>query len=171
MSGVSDTISKILDFFTNGYETESAVDPLDELVREVGGTSYPVDGNAAKEPQYVSQPIKKSSKSVENVTSFPGSRGTELMVIEPRSFSEDSVQLIKYLQEGRTIVLNFHLLDKEQAQRLVDFISGATQALSGHQQRIADSVFIFAPTNISISADSLRAKPSISDGIWGQKQY
>ena len=171
MPGVSDTISKILDFFTNGYETETVENPLDELVREVG-TSYSADGNAARAPEYVTTPIKKQSpKSNDNVASFPGSRGTELMVIEPRSFSEDSMQLIKYLQEGRTIVLNLHLLDKEQAQRLVDFVSGATQALHGHQQKIADAVFIFAPTNISISADSLKAKASISDGIWSQKQY
>ena len=166
MSGVSGTISKILDFFTNGYETE---DPFDKLAEEMG-TQYPVEDNAARKPEYVTEPIKKSQKK-DNVVSYPSARGTELMVIEPRSFSEDSMQLIKYLQEGRTIVLNLHLLDKEQAQRLVDFVSGATQALVGHQQKIADTVFIFAPKNISISADSLRAKTTMSDGIWGQRQY
>ena len=169
MSGVSGTISKILDFFTNGYETSE--DPFDKLAEEMG-TSYPVEDNAARNPEYTTTPIKKQApKTRDNVVSYPGARGTELMVIEPRSFSEDSMQLIKYLQEGRTIVLNLHLLDKEQAQRLVDFVSGATQALNGHQQKIADTVFIFAPTNISISADSLRAKTSMGDGIWSQRQY
>ena len=167
MSGVSGTISKILDFFTNGYESE---DPFDKLAEEMGA-QYPVEDNTAKKPEYATAPIKKQSKSKDNVVSYPGARGTELMVIEPRSFSEDSMQLIKNLQEGRTVVLNLQLLDKEQAQRLVDFVSGATQALHGHQQKIADKVFIFAPTNISISADSLRAKPSMSDGIWAQRQY
>lgn len=169
MSGVSGTFSKILDFFT-GYESE---DPFDKLAEEMGGTTqYPVEDNAAKNPEYVTAPIKKSSsKNRDNIVSYPSARGTELVVIEPRSFSEDSMQLIKYLQEGRTIVLNLHLLDKEQAQRLVDFVSGATQALSGHQQKIADTVFIFAPTNISISADSLKNKPSMTDGIWAQRQY
>lgn len=168
MSGVSGTISKILDFFTNGYETE---DPFDKLAEEMGA-QYPVEDNAARKPEYVTAPIKKqTTKNKDNVVSYPGARGTELMVVEPRSFSEDSMHLIKYLQEGRTIVLNLHLLDKEQAQRLVDFVSGATQALNGHQQKIADTVFIFAPTNISISADSLRTKPAMTDGIWDQRQY
>ena len=140
MSGVSGTISKILDFFTNGYESE---DPFDKLAEEMGA-QYPVDDNTATKPEYATAPIKKQSKSKDNVVSYPGARGTELMVIEPRSFSEDSMQLIKNLQEGRTVVLNLQLLDKEQAQRLVDFVSGATQALHGHQQKIADKVFIFA---------------------------
>ncbi len=169
MSGVSETISKIVDFFTNGYET-SEDDPFKVLEREVGATTYPTEENTAKQPEYTTKPMK-APKKPDNIVSYPGARGTELMVVEPRSFSEDSMQLIKYLQEGRTIVLNLHLLDKEQAQRLVDFVSGATQALCGHQQKIADTVFIFAPTNISISADSLKAKPSMSDGIWGQRQY
>ena len=167
MSGVSGTISKILDFFTNGYETSE--DPFDKLAQEMG-TNYPTEDNTAKQPEYTTKPMK-GPKAKDNVVIYPGARGTELMVVEPRSFSEDSMQLIKYLQEGRTIVLNLHLLDKEQAQRLVDFVSGATQALMGHQQKIADTVFIFAPTNISISADTLKTKPSMSDGIWGQRQY
>ena len=167
MSGVSGTISKILDFFTNGYETSD--DPFDKLAAEMG-TAYPTDANAAKEPEYVTEPIKKQ-KAKNNVVTYPSSRGNELIITEPRSFSEDSMQLIKNLQDGRTIVLNLHLLDKEQAQRMVDFVSGATQALNGHQQKIADTVFIFAPTNISITADSMKVKASMSDGIWGQRQY
>ena len=169
MSGVSETISKVLDFFTNGYETSD--DPFDKLAEEMGA-QYPVDANAAREPEYVTEPIKKNhNKPKDNVVAYPGARGNELMVIEPRSLSEDSVQLIKYLQEGRTVVLNLHLLDKENAQRLVDIIAGATQALRGHQQKINDTVFIFAPTNISISADTLKNKTSMGDGIWGQRQY
>ena len=168
MSGVSEAFSKVIDFFTNGYEEE---DPFKDLAGEAG-VQYPTDDNAAKEPVYATAPIGKKAqpKTRDNVVAYPGARGTELMVIEPRSFSEDSMQLIKYLQEGRTIVLNLHLLDKEQAQRLVDFVSGATQALYGHQQKIADTVFIFAPTNISISADSLKTKTTM-DGLWGQRQY
>ena len=169
MSGVSEAISKVLDFFTNGYESPED-DPFNQLAESMG-TDYPIDKNAAMEPIYATEPIKKAHKQPNNVVSYPGARGTELMVIEPRSFSEDSVSLIKYLQEGRTIVLNLHLLDKENAQRLVDIVSGATQALRGHQQKIADTVFIFAPTNISISADTLKNKTSMSDGIWGQRQY
>ena len=168
MSGVSETISKVLDFFT-GYEASD--DPFDKLAEDMGA-QYPIEDNAARNPEYATEPIKKNhNKTRDNVVSYPGARGTELMVIEPRSFSEDSAQLIKYLQEGRTIVLNLHLLDKENAQRLVDIVSGATQALRGHQQKIAEMVFIFAPTNISISADTLKNKTSMSDGIWGQRQY
>ena len=169
MAGVQEAIDKVLGFFTNGYEEEPN-DPFRDLEKSMG-TEYPVDRNAAMEPVYTTEPITKSRKQANNVSVFPGARGTELIVIEPRSFAEDSVQLIKYLQEGRTVVLNLHLLDKENAQRLVDIVSGATQALRGHQQKIADTVFIFAPTNISISADTLKNKTSMSDGIWGQRQY
>lgn len=168
MSGVQETISKVLDFFTSGYET--ADDPIEQLAKEMGA-SYSVEDNLAKNPDYTTAPINNKKPKKDNVTVFPGSCGSELVVTEPRSFSEDSMQLIKNLQEGRAVVLNLHLLDKEQAQRMVDFISGATQALNGNQQKIGEAGFIFAPRNISITADSMKVKTSISEGIWGQRQY
>ena len=168
MSGVSGTISKILDFFTNGYETSD--DPFDKLAEEVGA-SYPVEDNTAKSPEYTTAPFKKQApKTRDNVVAYP-SRGNELIITEPRSFSEDSMQIIRNLQEGKTIILNLHLLDKDNAQRMVDFVSGATQALNGHQQKIDGTSFLFAPANISISTDTMKSKTSMSDGIWGQRQY
>ena len=168
MSGVKDAISKVIDFLTTGY-TEEQNDPFGQLAESMG-TEYPVDANAAMEPAHVTEPITKSHRQ-SNVVPYPGAKGTELMVVEPRSLSEDSAQLIRYLQEGRTVVLNLHLLDKENAQRMIDIISGATHALRGHQQKIADTVFIYAPTNISISADTLKNKTLMSDGFWEQRQY
>ncbi len=168
MSGVSGTFSKILDFFTNGYESD---DPIEQLATEMGA-QYPVEDNVARNPEYVTQPIKQSKpKNRDNVVSYPGARGAELLMVEPRSFSEDALSLITYLQEGKVVVVNMHLLDKREAQRLIDFMSGATQALHGTQQKIVDTAFIFAPTGVSISADTLKSKTSISDGIWTQRQY
>lgn len=173
MSGVSDTVSKVIDFITGGlYESDGEDDPFETLEKELGtSTKYPVVDNTAKKVEYATTPIKNRSKEKESNVVSMGGRETELMVVEPRSFSENSMQLIGYLQEGRTIVLNLHLLDKEQAQRLVDFVSGATQALNGNQQKIADTVFIFAPKNIAISADTLKAKSTLTDAIWDQRRY
>ena len=168
MSGVSGTFSKILDFFT-GYET----DPMDELMTEAGA-QYPVDANAAKKPEYVTEPITKQKprrNENTNLASFPGVKGSELLMVEPRSFAEDALSLITYLQEGKVVVVNMHLLDKREAQRLIDFMSGATQALHGTQQKIVDTAFIFAPTGVSISADTLKTRTSISDGIWEQRKF
>ena len=71
--------------------------------------------------------------------------------------------------DRKTIVLNLHLLDKEQALRIVDFLCGATHALSGSQQKIGDSVFIFTPVNVALSAESQKSK-FLRDALWNQPQ-
>ena len=90
------------------------------------------------------------------------------MVCEPRSY-EDSISIVKHLKDRKTVVLNLHLLDKEQALRIVDFLCGATHALSGSQQKIGDSVFIFTPVNVALSAESQKSK-FLRDALWNQPQ-
>jgi cell division inhibitor SepF len=57
------------------------------------------------------------------------------------------------------------MLDNEQSQRVVDFLSGATHAIDGHQQRIGEGVFLFAPANVMISSESSSSK-AIKDAFW-----
>jgi len=174
VAGLQDAITNIIGFFGGGLEEQDyGNDPFGQLKNDLDG-DYIIDRGAVRKPEVTTEPIhtigRTKSKTNENVSVFPSARGPELMVIEPRSFAEDATPVIEYLQAGKTIVLNFHLLDKEQAQRLVDFVSGATTALKGHQQKIADTVFIFAPTNTTISADSIKTKASM-DGLWTARPY
>ena len=95
-------------------------------------------------------------------------RGYEVMVVSPKSFDE-SLEITKNLIDRRTVVLNLELLDHEQSQRVVDFLAGATYALSGHQQKIGEGVFIFTPNNVNITAEQeKKASTSITDAFWNQ---
>ena len=60
-----------------------------------------------------------------------------------------------------------HLLDAEQSQRLVDFLSGATHAIDGHQQKVGEGVFIFTPCNVAISSETEKARV-MRDTFWNQ---
>lgn len=77
----------------------------------------------------------------------------EVIVVEPRSF-EDSLELVNHLKARKSVILNLQYLDNEVSQRVIDFISGATHALGGTQQRVGNGVFVFAPTNYKIETES-----------------
>ncbi|MBK16894.1 MAG: cell division protein SepF [Prochlorococcus sp. SP3034] len=91
----------------------------------------------------------KSSK----VVGMPGisSSSSEVNLIEPRSFDE-MPQAIQALRERKTIILNLTMMDTDQAQRAVDFIAGGTFAIDGHQERIGESIFLFAPSCVSVTS-------------------
>ncbi len=61
------------------------------------------------------------------------------------------------------------MVDKEGSQRIVDFLSGACHAIDGHQQKIGEGVFLFAPATVVISSESNSSK-AIKDVFWNKTQ-
>ena len=93
---------------------------------------------------------------------------SEVLVIEPRAF-EESLEIVEHLRGRKSVLLNLHMLDKEGSQRIVDFLSGACHAIDGHQQKIGDGVFLFAPATVVISSESNSSK-AIKDAFWNKTQ-
>ena len=159
---VSQGIKSIVGFLTQGFEQKE-----DDIFEDMQNDfEYQTQDNLALEPLYGS---RERENRESKVVSHPNFRGYEVIVCEPRSYDQ-SVNIVKHLKEKKTVILNLHLLDKEQSLRIVDFLCGATHALNGNQQRIGDAVFIFTPQNINLSAESQKSKMIIKDALWNQAQ-
>jgi cell division inhibitor SepF len=87
-----------------------------------------------------------------NVIGMPGiSTGTaEVSLMEPRSFDEMPAA-IQALRERKTVILNLTMMEPDQAQRAVDFVAGGTFAIDGHQERVGESIFLFAPSCVTVT--------------------
>ena len=79
-------------------------------------------------------------------------RSMEVSLIKPTSM-EDTREICDYLLAGKAVVLNMEGIHMEVAQRIIDFISGATFAISGNLQKISNYIFLVTPTNVDISGD------------------
>jgi len=99
--------------------------------------------------------LRATSETMSNVIGMPGAANglSQVMVMEPRSF-EEMPQAIQALRERKSVVLNLTMMDPDQAQRAVDFVAGGTYALDGHQERIGDSIFLFAPSCVQVTSQS-----------------
>ena len=89
------------------------------------------------------------------VVGMPGisNSSSEVSLMEPRSFDE-MPQAIQALRERKTVILNLTMMDPDQAQRAVDFIAGGTYAIDGHQERVGESIFLFAPSCVNVTSSS-----------------
>ena len=87
-----------------------------------------------------------------NVIGMPGisSAAAEVTLMEPRSFDE-MPRAIQALRERKTVILNLTMMDPDQAQRAVDFVAGGTFAIDGHQERVGESIFLFAPSCVTVT--------------------
>ncbi len=72
-----------------------------------------------------------------------------VMVMEPLTF-EEVMGIADHLKRHRPVVLNLEDTAKEVAQRILDFLLGATYALDGGMHRISAGVFLFTPPNVQI---------------------
>jgi FtsZ-interacting cell division protein YlmF len=58
------------------------------------------------------------------------------------------------------------LLDKEQCQRTIDFVCGASQALNGNPKKVGDLVFVFAPSNVTLSSELTPQQNKFDSPLW-----
>ena len=96
-----------------------------------------------------------------NVIGLPGLTNAvaEVMLMEPRSFDE-MPRAIQGLRERKTVILNLTMMEPDQAQRAVDFVAGGTYAIDGHQERVGESIFLFAPSCVTVTASSVEEATS-----------
>ena len=107
-----------------------------------------------------------------NVIGMPGisTNDSEVSLMEPRSFDE-MPRVIQCLRERKTVILNLTMMEPDQAQRAVDFVAGGTFAIDGHQERVGESIFLFAPSCVNVTSSfSEEASPS-NVSIKNKSQY
>ena len=100
-----------------------------------------------------SNPFEFMKNRSSNVVGMPGisNSSSEVSLMEPRSFDE-MPQAIQALRERKTVILNLTMMDPDQAQRAVDFVAGGTFAIDGHQERVGESIFLFAPSCVNVTS-------------------
>ncbi|MCL1874246.1 MAG: cell division protein SepF [Clostridiales bacterium] len=104
-----------------------------------------------------------------NLISIPGRNqtATEMILIKATNY-EDLENIAQNIKERKIVVVNFEEMDKEVAQRMVDFLSGAAFALNGHPKKVSWGTFIFSSTNVDLSGQimdtDIPGKPAEDSG-------
>ena len=91
----------------------------------------------------------KSSKTSDVVKTISQNKDNQLVLFEPRSYSETQ-EIASYLKQKKATVVNLHRLQKEQSKRVIDFLSGVIFAIDGDIQQIGNKIFLCTPKNITV---------------------
>jgi len=101
------------------------------------------------------QQTQARSKSTPTLVSLSGGQTTvqsRIYILEPRDFA-DVKEYVSFLKGKRSLILRLHNVDKAEAQRIVDFMSGATVALEGNMRKLGETIFCFTPASVVIEGD------------------
>lgn len=102
-----------------------------------------------QQPQFIQQNMKKPSNKVVNIHT---TSQFKVVIMQPENF-DDAQEICDHLKNKKPIVINLENLEKEDAQRIIDFLSGSVYALDGNIQKISNGIFIIVPYNVDIMGD------------------
>lgn len=146
------------DFFDDDYEDDFEEKPKKSFFRKEKAVEndfdddYELPAKSAKPARQTSNNKVTPMRQPQNAGRRSSGGNMEVCVIKPNSV-EDAREITETLLTGRTVILNLEGMDLEIAQRIIDFTSGATYAISGNLQKISNYIFLVTPTNVDISGD------------------
>ena len=126
-----------------------------EVENELGSTQSTFDFdqfNALKEDGNT----QENSYGGYSSSGFGGFGGTtsynnkNFVFFNPTNY-EEIKKLVEYLKQGEPAIVNFDRISENEAQRSLDFISGAACALGGKLQRITGNFFLVTPDGYNIT--------------------
>ena len=74
-----------------------------------------------------------------------------LKIVNPRGY-EEAPAIADFLLNGNTVLLNVEGLAREQAVRLLDYLSGATRMVGGIMTKVGKTTIVVAPKNVDVSS-------------------
>ena len=147
--GFSDSLKKLIgveDEYEDGITEEEVEAVKSKLERKSAKQSYA----ASKEEVPERRPIGGGSKPSVPAGRYTSTSAFKLILLEPKSF-EECPKLVDSLKGRKPVIVNLEKLETEIAKKIFDFLSGATYALNGNVQKVANNIFIFAPDNVDIA--------------------
>ena len=96
--------------------------------------------------------VVQNSNNVVSLQAAASSKGSKLVLIEPRVYAE-AQDIAEHLKQRRATVVNLQRIDRDQGKRIIDFLSGTVYALGGDIQRIGNDIFLCTPENVEVSGE------------------
>lgn len=75
------------------------------------------------------------------------------MVITQPTCYEDVQEIGEYLKLRKSVIINLENVGKEDARRVLDFLSGATFMIEGTIQKVSNLIYLMTPKEVEIQND------------------
>ncbi|HEY9581919.1 MAG TPA: cell division protein SepF [Savagea sp.] len=106
--------------------------------------------------QKVTKPTQQNQQSKQqkpNLVSIESAKKTaEVFLTEPRVYAE-AQEIADQLLQKKAVIVNLQRIDREQALRIVDFLSGTVYSLNGDIQRVGTDIFLCTPENVEVGGE------------------
>ena len=142
--------------FMNMIKGEENYEEVEEYVEDEA-----MEENKAKrsyidveEPTYSNQTRNSSYRSIPMNTAVSSS---QMVITQPNCF-EDVQEVGEYFKNKKSVIVNLENVTKEDARRIIDFLSGAAFIVDGTLQKISNLIYLVTPKNVDVRDDTEKSK-------------
>ena len=105
-----------------------------------------------KKERRVTMTNEANTNKVVSLQAATSSKHSKVVLIEPRVYAE-AQDIAENLKNKRATIVNLQRIDRDQAIRIIDFLSGTVYALGGEIQRVGTNIFLCTPDNVEVSGE------------------
>lgn len=127
---------------------EVEVDEIEETdSMDLRGDEKMAEGGNATVQEPIGMIAEKSSERASNPLN-----GSQTVFVEPKNYSECK-KIANYIKEEKTVTVNLENLDGANAQRILDFLSGASSIKEANFIPVSKRVYVVVPKNVDVLFD------------------
>lgn len=130
--------AKVFDKFMGILGLEDEVDEVEELQEET------VNDNIVRKTNF------SHSGKQNKVVNIHAASTAKIVILKPKTYDE-AIDICDNLKNRRIVVINMSDLEPKIAQKLLDFMGGASYALGGNLEEVEKEVYILSPSNIEVN--------------------
>lgn len=94
--------------------------------------------------------IYEARRKRSRLSSIQGGANSHTMLIHSPATYTESQELVLQLKQNKQIIIKLDSIEKEIAQRILDFMSGAAFALEAQVTKISKGIYLFTSTDTKI---------------------
>ena len=100
---------------------------------------------------------KKINAKVNEYAQYtPGAVANTYVKVTKPAVVSDATHITKCLKNNEICIVILDGIDNREAQRIADFLGGATYAIEGAIKRLSSTIFMVAPKNVNMSDEDLK---------------
>ena len=153
--GISDKFKKVFNIDSDYYDDYEEDDEIEmyESPRDNETPARRQPTGIARQERHAETP-RQSYHSNSKVVDIHTTAKLQVVLKKPEHFDE-APAIADELLERRTVVLNLEVTAKDEAGKLLCFLSGVAYANGGKLKKIANNTYIITPYNVDVMGDLL----------------
>lgn len=93
-----------------------------------------------------------NNKQTKVISVNNGISSSKMVITQPTCYN-DVEEVGTYLKSKKSVIINLENVGKEDARRVLDFLSGATFMIEGNIQKVSSLIYLMTPRTVEIQND------------------